>query len=474
MCTTMHNSCKFGNEAAKMQILSSADGKKPFEDRTRLGWAPQPFLKVFVLLSLPVMLAGCTSTNAIDVAAKEAALETTDLLKSGPIEPLAAPAALQRLMDASLVKQDALFEGRAALIEASILRRAHGWSRFPDIVPTISVDDVGQTQGQLSADLTLIDWGKSGGEKQTLDARLLRARMDLWQEHNVFLVDILNRMAEMSAAQSRADLIDEHLAINKGFQKLVEERVSAGVGEAAEIPLVALRVQELLRALAIEKNQSAVQVATLVQLSGLSSAQVPKIELSKLLKVMDFAPQSLNPPSLQLARSDVLVADGVIRTALADRLPAIVLSGVAALTGSASSGVNLGLGNKSLTESVAQTDLKLARTSAVVALARLQAQEEALVQNSKLFLLRDRELNTRIAALSKQITVSKQAIKTFDTQFTVGARPITDAVQVYERLYEGQRLLIEAKKERADLLIERLGELGALSPQPKISLGNAS
>ena len=107
-----------------MQILRSADGKKPFEDRTRLGWAPQPFLKVFVLLSLPVMLAGCTSTNAIDVAAKEAALETTDLLKSGPIEPLAAPAALQRLMDASLVKQDALFEGRAALIEASILRRA--------------------------------------------------------------------------------------------------------------------------------------------------------------------------------------------------------------------------------------------------------------------------------------------------------------------------------------------------------------
>lgn len=457
-----------------MQTVDNTKSESLFRSGQRSSVKQSLLLRVILPLSVTAALAGCTSTNAIDVATQEAALETTDVLKSGLNEPLKAPASLQNLIDATLVKQDPLFEGRSALIEASILRRAHGWSRFPDIVPSISVDDVGQAQGQLNANLTLIDWGKSGGEKQTLDARLLRARMDLWLEHNEFLVDILKRTVEMSAAQSRSELISEHLKINSRFQNVVEERVSAGVGEAAEIPLVSLRIQELLRALAIEENLGAVQVATLAQLSGLPSAQIPKTTLGKLQKLFSFAPKSMNPPSLQIARSDVLVADGVIRTALADRLPAIVLSGVAALTGAASNGVNLGLGNKSITDSVAQTDLKLARTSAVVALARLQAQEEALIQNSQLFLLRDRELKARIAALSKQITVSKQAIETFDKQFTVGARPITDAVQVYERLYEGQRLLIEAKKEHADLLIERLGELGALTPQPKISLGNAS
>lgn len=425
-------------------------------------------------IAILAVLSGCTSENSVDEASQSAAREAQSLLSGDTNLPLKTPRSLQQLIDASLIKQDALFEGRSGLIEASILRSAHGWSRFPDIVPSISTNDVGETQGQISTNLTLIDWGKSGGEKQTLDARLLRARMDLWQEHNTFLSGILNRVVEVSVADSRAELIQEHLAINQEFQNLVEERVSAGVGEAAEIPLVSLRVQELRRALVIEESQSAVQLATLAQLSGLPATQIPKLKLHALLTTLDVQPLSLSSPSLQLARSDVLIADGVIRTAFADRLPAIVLSGIAALTDTASSGLTLGLGSKSLTDSVAQTDLKIARTSAVVALAKLQAEEEALIQNAKLFLLRDKEIKARIAALSKQISVSKEAIQTFDKQFTVGARPITDAVQVYERLYEGQLLLIEARKEHANLLIERLGELGSLSPQPKIVMGDAS
>ena len=436
-------------------------------------WRMPQNARPYQFVAILAALAGCTSTNAIDEATHATALSTTESFDANTaVAPITVPEELRHLLDAGLIKQDALFDGRSALIEATILRQAHGWSRFPEIVPNISVDDVGNAQGQLSANFTLFDWGKAGGEKQTLDARLLRARMDLWREHNEFSEELLENLVKAAVAQSRGDLIARHLSTNKAFQALVEDRVTAGVGEAAEIPLVALRVQELIRDGAVERSQREVYLATLTQLSGLERSKLPAIDLEALIKTVDRVPTITVPPSLQIARTDVLISDGLIRTALADRLPSVVLSGVAAVIGGSSSGLSLGLGNKSLTNAVAQTDTKIARAGAVVAMARLQAEEDALIQDNALFSLRQREINARIGAIATQIKVSEQAVKTFDQQFKIGARPITDAVQVHERLYEGERLLIEAKQEYAILLIQRLSKLGALYIQPNIAFGD--
>ena len=145
---------------------------------------------------------------------------------------LSLPGTVQSAVDAGLNKQEALFEARSNLIEAMLLRQAHGWSRLPSVVPAASVNDEGTVTAQVSADLVLLDWGKSGGQKQVLDARVLYAQMELWAERNGFLQELSEELTARAGSLSRIELIQIHLKLHEDLQKQVEERVEAGVGEA--------------------------------------------------------------------------------------------------------------------------------------------------------------------------------------------------------------------------------------------------
>lgn len=430
------------------------------------------FCRVWLGAAAVLSLTGCIVTqNPIDVATREAAGVSRGKLDTAQSASVDMRGPVSAVISSGLAKQETLFEGRSTLIEAMLLRQAKDWSYLPVLVPGISVDDSGAAVGQVNADLTLLDWGKSGGEKQTLDAQLLRAKIVFWEERNTFVDDVLQDLVKMAAAQARIDVIKKHLVINERLQNQVESRVVAGIGEAAELPLVALRVHELQRYLAVEMSQKTAAQLSLVEKTGVAQKEVPTLSLPSFLRELQ-PPNVEAPPSLQRARCDVLIADGNIRTALANRLPSVVLTGVAAVLGSSTSSVTVGVGSKSVTDIVLQTDTKVARVRAISAMSRLKSEEDAVEQKSTIFALRNQEVLTRIKALSEQIDVSERAIETFDRQFEIGSRPITDAVQVNERLFEAERLLVEAHQEAALLGIARLAALGALAPQPKIILEN--
>lgn len=429
------------------------------------------YLRHTLMLSASVALSACTaSTNSIDSASRAAAATSLPLVQADASRMLSLPGTVQSAVDAGLNKQEALFEARSNLIEAMLLRQAHGWSRLPSVVPAVSVNDEGTVTAQVSADLVLLDWGKSGGQKQVLDARVLYAQMELWAERNGFLQELSEELTARAGSLSRIELIQIHLKLHEDLQKQVEERVQAGVGEATELPLVALRIQELRRDLAIEKSKRVSSGLVLEQLTGLRADILPEPDLEDLLKAFNASQAAQVSPALQMARCDVLIADGNIRVELADRLPAVVLSGITALAGGGSSGITVGLQNQSITDVFLQTNTKIARSTAVAALATLRSEEEQLKQNETLFKLSDREVSARIATIARQIELSREAIATFERQLSVGARPLTDAVAVYERLFESEQLLIAAEQERVILQVRRLAELGALTPRSSIEL----
>jgi len=344
--------------------------------------------------------------------------------------------------------------------------------------PQISLSgDTASTTGNAGLDLTvsiiLYDWGLIASQITAASFERVKVVAELKMAVEDLTLQIAELYLDVEQLDQKIMRTRDYIAFARRIEDLSRQRVSAGLGDNAEIARARL---ETARAEEKMNQLTSARMITLSQMEFLLGVAVSRPGRAPMLSFIDrFASSAVViaavniAPAYVEAKANVDIAAAGIKAAKASTKPTIRLqaSGRQDLTGGRgrtgaiglSAGVNLNAGTfRGRAVRAAEQDFAAAQQ-------RLLAVERDLQNAARTSVEQIRILAANETSQERQLVQAKEVLTAYEQQFVAGRRQLIDLLTTARDMYDAEVAAIDTfdERKRTEYMAARdLGMLGAL------------
>lgn len=426
----------------------------------------------FFLPCVALCLAACTDQSET-VESSEAEIAFKSLSSEG------SDGSVTVSPDGSFMAQNTTYRGIAETVltttsaahtlrlDAARLRsRALEATLFPQLTPTVSVNQDGDALGGVQLTQLIYSNGQFQADRDVLRAQEIEALAQYLIDANEVVSEAINAFLDAHYYQQLAKV---SLGLEETYRKFVgqaKRRVSGGVGDDTEIATFELKLLEArteFQEFQASRAQALSEFASLT--GGEGQAGVPP-------EIKPAAP-TFETPAVVLAMAQMESSRAELDVERARRRPTISLT--AGLTQNLSNGdfdddirlrtgldVPIGVRGNRLDLEASQADF------AAASVALQQARSDAVSDRAELeaTIRRERE---QIPTLLELVRVAEDQVEKFDAQFLSGSVSIEEAVSVMETMKRSKTNLADARHTILTSQIEIARLNGQLLPGPVVT-----
>lgn len=215
-----------------------------------------------------------------------------------------------------------------------------------DLPPGITVDDTSTvTRGSvaLQAGYEIDLWNRMGSQRAGMAQDLLAVQDDTATIAMTIAAEVTSAWLDLRAAHAQAALLDEQLRLTQAQLEILEGRLRAGLGATALDIFQQRSLVAALRAQQVQIASSEIAIrARLAALCGVTPGELDAELTAAPASLPDIPPVPavgvpadllVRRPDVRAARRRVEAADWRVASAVADRLPALRISGSAGVEG---------------------------------------------------------------------------------------------------------------------------------------------
>lgn len=319
---------------------------------------------------------------------------------------------------------------------------------------------------------TLYDWGQVRSTVQRADALSAEQRANYRVKRDDVALEVVELWLDIAQGRAQLDLVRGHIERLSRLQSMAQERVEGRFSDQAELgrASLALSTAQATRANlngTLAEAESAFEVMVGYPASRILIPDQPAF-MARIATEPQLEAAITASPLYKRAVHNAEAADASYRESRASALPRLVVEGSVQkreiggrLIDDSSIGLRLRMNTQQGLSAFQRPRLEQARRNAAMlgtdTIARELKRKLASLQ------VTDRALESRINALSDQVSHSDGVRTTYAEQFIVGRRDIQDLVVMENEYFDAERQIIELTIERLRTQYRAAAQLGMLA-----------
>lgn len=386
------------------------------------------------------------------------------------------------VVNAALVVSDNKSVSRSLVAEREQSLEVLGFDAKPSLISRATASqrnsfrgspDEGDIRNSLRIGLQqrLIDFGRHASRSKQAELEVSIAKTQLWIEQNLAVTDALSGYVNIVAQKKQIELLEEHLIKHQKLRDQIAVRLKGGVGYKTEGSLIDIRIRELELDLDTQAQQLILfqdAFETDTELTGpLPENSLDESSFKRFFNHTDAHIDYWAPLVVQ-AQQELLLSQAQAQEARRNLFPSLNLEAFVETTDNDDAhGLELRFDSSESAGFAFFAQLKAANLAIQSSQAGLRA---ALSEHNESKRQLDFELDhlrSRMVVLQSLQQESERAVELFLDQLQIGDRPITDAINVYEKTLSRAQELIRVE---SDILLNRLNAsnlAGTLAVRPE-------